>query len=181
MLKIIEDVYRNGTIEPAPEAASLRVATVPKRRVMRSGIITLLMLLLISCFLGLVAIALGIAQQVLLQANTSGSSNPAYSAEIRRQLSIAILSNPDPPLVLEQAKAILKTGLKAGSGYGQTWIRDLNTFIELALDVQAKPTRKVHTSKPFIGMSRRQETAVFSTKELVACPSARKCSWSSTT
>jgi hypothetical protein len=76
------------------------------------------MRLLLSCFLGLGAIALGVAQQALLQANTSGSSSPAYSAEIRRQLSIAILSNPDLPLVLEQAKAILQTGLNAGSGYG---------------------------------------------------------------
>jgi hypothetical protein len=135
MLKTIEGIFRSGTIKPAPEVASLRVVTIPKKHAMGSIILTL-MLLFISRLLGLGATSLGIAQQALLQADTSGSSNPTYSTEIRRQLSGAILSNPDLPLVLEQAKAILKTGLNAGSGYGEVWIRDLNTFIELALDVQ---------------------------------------------
>ena len=36
---------------------------------------------------------------------------------------------------LQQARALLRTGLTAGSGYGEVWIRDLNTFIELALQV----------------------------------------------
>ena len=37
--------------------------------------------------------------------------------------------------VLDQARALLGSGLTAGSGYGEVWIRDLNTFIELALQV----------------------------------------------
>lgn len=49
-------------------------------------------------------------------------------------LSTRILSNQDLPLVLAQAQEILKQGLNAGSGYAEVWIRDLNTFIELALD-----------------------------------------------
>lgn len=55
-----------------------------------------------------------------------------------KELSETILNNPDLTLVLEKAKSILKTGLTAGSGYGEVWIRDLNTFIELALEVRDK-------------------------------------------
>ncbi|MCF7974953.1 MAG: hypothetical protein K9N55_14125 [Phycisphaerae bacterium] len=54
------------------------------------------------------------------------------SAEV--SLARAILANRDLPQVLLQARDILKSGLNAGSGYGEVWIRDLNTFIELALD-----------------------------------------------
>lgn len=52
------------------------------------------------------------------------------------KLAREILANEDLPGVLERAKALLGTGLNAGSGYGEVWIRDLNTFIELALEVQ---------------------------------------------
>ena len=55
-----------------------------------------------------------------------------------RELSQEILTNGDLPAVLEQAREVLGTGLNAGSGYGEVWIRDLNTFIELALEVQNK-------------------------------------------
>ncbi|MDR2564271.1 MAG: hypothetical protein LBC98_10090, partial [Prevotellaceae bacterium] len=34
--------------------------------------------------------------------------------------------------VKQKAEEIIKTGLNAGSGYGEVWIRDLNTFIEPA-------------------------------------------------
>ena len=54
-----------------------------------------------------------------------------------RSLAVEILADPDLPLVLEKARALLKTGLTAGSGYGEVWIRDLNTFIELSLEVNA--------------------------------------------
>lgn len=37
--------------------------------------------------------------------------------------------------MLDKARALLKTGLTAGEGYGEVWIRDLNTFIELATEV----------------------------------------------
>jgi glycogen debranching enzyme len=55
-----------------------------------------------------------------------------------KELAANILSNPDLTLVQEKARSILKKGLNAGSGYGEVWIRDLNTFIELALEVQDK-------------------------------------------
>ncbi|MHC4245069.1 MAG: hypothetical protein ACYSU4_21885, partial [Planctomycetota bacterium] len=55
-----------------------------------------------------------------------------------KELAEKILNNPDLTLVLEKGKSILKKGLTAGSGYGEVWIRDLNTFIELALEIQDK-------------------------------------------
>lgn len=58
---------------------------------------------------------------------------PGNSSE---DLAREILGNPDLPFVLEKAKSILSKGLTAGSGYGEVWIRDLNTFIEIALEVQ---------------------------------------------
>ena len=53
-----------------------------------------------------------------------------------KALAEEILANQDLTAVLERGKALLATGLNAGSGYGEVWIRDLNTFIELALEVQ---------------------------------------------
>jgi hypothetical protein len=37
--------------------------------------------------------------------------------------------------VRQMALTLLKSGLNAGSGYNQVWIRDLNTFIEVSLEV----------------------------------------------
>ena len=59
----------------------------------------------------------------------------AEKSPAARSLATEILADPDLPLVLEKARALLKTGLTAGSGYGEVWIRDLNTFIELSLEV----------------------------------------------
>jgi len=53
-----------------------------------------------------------------------------------KELAEEIRGNKTFPAVLERARAVLRTGLNAGSGYGEVWIRDLNTFIELALEVQ---------------------------------------------
>jgi hypothetical protein len=53
----------------------------------------------------------------------------------RAALAKEILADGELPRVLDMAKALLRTGLTAGSGYGEVWIRDLNTFIELSLEV----------------------------------------------
>lgn len=65
-------------------------------------------------------------------------SVPSSRSEVsatEKQLAKKILADPDLPIVLERARALLKTGLSAGSGYGEVWIRDLNTFIELSVEV----------------------------------------------
>lgn len=59
----------------------------------------------------------------------------AVAADRRRELAGQILTDPSLRAVHEKAKTLLKTGLTAGSGYGEVWIRDLNTFIEVALEV----------------------------------------------
>ena len=42
----------------------------------------------------------------------------------------------------EKALEIVKTGFNAGDGYGEVWIRDYNTFIELSAEVYPKETLK---------------------------------------
>ncbi len=66
-------------------------------------------------------------------ASMSAGNLSRYSSE---DLAEKILDNPNFPFVLAKSKSILKKGLTAGSGYGEVWIRDLNTFIEIALEVQ---------------------------------------------
>lgn len=48
--------------------------------------------------------------------------------------------------ILQQVKAkaleVVKTGFNAGDGYGEVWIRDYNTFIELSAEVYPKETLK---------------------------------------
>lgn len=55
------------------------------------------------------------------------------SADVR--LAREILADRELPEVLARAKSLLRSGLSAGTGYREVWIRDLNTFIELALQV----------------------------------------------
>lgn len=54
-------------------------------------------------------------------------------------LASGILADADLPLVLGQARELLRGGLNAGTGYGHVWIRDLNTFVEMALEVNDPP------------------------------------------
>jgi hypothetical protein len=87
--------------------------------------------------------------RLLLLLPTLAFGVPTWAGEATRpgpapaQLSKAILADTNLTLVLDKARALLKTGLNAGSGYGEVWIRDLNTFIEVALEVNdAKPIRE---------------------------------------
>jgi glycogen debranching enzyme len=50
-------------------------------------------------------------------------------------LACRILADDELEAVLEMARTLLATGLTAGDEYGEVWIRDLNTFVELALEV----------------------------------------------
>lgn len=52
-----------------------------------------------------------------------------------RQLAGEILSNEYFPFVKKKAEEVVSKGFNAGDGYGEVWIRDYNTFIELACDV----------------------------------------------
>ena len=52
-----------------------------------------------------------------------------------KQLADRILNDPLMHQVDSMARVIVKTGFNAGDGYGEVWIRDYNTFIELAMEV----------------------------------------------
>ena len=53
----------------------------------------------------------------------------------RTALAKKILGNNNFPKVLAKGEKIIKSGFDAGDGYGQVWIRDFNTFIELSCEV----------------------------------------------
>lgn len=54
---------------------------------------------------------------------------------INEELKEKIKSNSYFPYVKEKAIEIVGTGFNAGDGYGEVWIRDYNTFIELSAEV----------------------------------------------
>jgi len=49
-----------------------------------------------------------------------------------KELVEKIKHNPYFPLVKVKALEVMKSGFNAGDGYREVWIRDYNTFIELA-------------------------------------------------
>jgi hypothetical protein len=64
-------------------------------------------------------------------------SKPAAAAEGAGQAALAqeILADQNLHEVHQMARQLLQTGLTAVSGYGEVWIPDLNTFIEVGLEV----------------------------------------------
>lgn len=65
----------------------------------------------------------------LCAAAPSGRPDPAGLAQ-------SILSDTRLDAVLERARTVMQSGFNAGDGYAEIWIRDLNTFIELACAVR---------------------------------------------
>lgn len=53
-----------------------------------------------------------------------------------------VKNNPYFNFVKTKALAVMKTGFNAGDGYREVWIRDYNTFIELAAQVNQKEVLK---------------------------------------
>jgi len=53
----------------------------------------------------------------------------------KRDLTKEIESNEYFAFTKEKALAVVETGFNAGEGYGEVWIRDYNTFIELSAEV----------------------------------------------
>lgn len=52
-----------------------------------------------------------------------------------KELSAKIMNNSEFNQVKTKALEVVKTGFNAGDGYGEVWIRDYNTFIELSAEV----------------------------------------------
>ncbi|MBI2422751.1 MAG: hypothetical protein HYV27_07965 [Candidatus Hydrogenedentes bacterium] len=65
---------------------------------------------------------------------------PLMNAHAQTPLAQSILEDKDLLAVMDRAKAIVATGFNAGDGYGEVWIRDLNTFMDLACAVHPKET-----------------------------------------
>ncbi len=57
----------------------------------------------------------------------------AFSQADNKELAREILANKDFEVVYEKGLEILGTGFNAGTVYAETWIRDMNTFIEHSL------------------------------------------------
>jgi hypothetical protein len=53
----------------------------------------------------------------------------------KSSLTEKINNNPEISFVKNKALEVVKTGFNAGDGYGEVWIRDYNTFIELSCEV----------------------------------------------
>ncbi len=62
-------------------------------------------------------------------------ASAAPCAETNRNLAAEIRADQTLVDVHRMAQDLLRRGLNAGSGYSEVWIRDLNTFIEVALEV----------------------------------------------
>lgn len=62
----------------------------------------------------------------------------AQQQTIDKKLSEKIKNDPNMSFVKSKALEVMKTGVNAGDGYREVWIRDYNTFIELAAQVTKK-------------------------------------------
>jgi hypothetical protein len=69
-------------------------------------------------------------------------STPVKKEAINKELAAKIAQNEYFPLVKTKALEVMKTGFNAGDGYREVWIRDYNTFIELAAQVFPKEELK---------------------------------------
>lgn len=63
------------------------------------------------------------------------SALPAQSAEVSNDLTEKIRQDRKLDQVYEMARELIKSGFNAGTSYGEVWIRDFNTFIEVSCDV----------------------------------------------
>ena len=68
----------------------------------------------------------------------------ANSKKVHTELKQQIQSNDYFKFTKAKALEVVKTGFNAGDGYGEVWIRDYNTFIELsAEDILKKNSKKI--------------------------------------
>jgi len=89
------------------------------------------------------ALTIGLLAVPARSAETGSAANPRHAELAREILADQTLSD-----VHRMARDLLKGGFNAGSGYGEVWIRDLNTFIEVALEVNP-PQRLREALLPF--------------------------------
>ncbi|NRF41425.1 hypothetical protein [Pedobacter foliorum] len=74
-----------------------------------------------------------------LNNNTNGQT--ALSADAAKRIEAI---KPAADSVKDMAETLIKKGFTAGDGYGEVWIRDLNTFLTVACKVNDKDLIKKH-------------------------------------
>lgn len=81
---------------------------------------------------------LALVLSLLLAACSGGDSSNSQQVEPSPEatLAAAIRNDTQLPLVRAKAKQLIGSGLSAGSVYPEVFIRDLNTFAELAIEAQ---------------------------------------------
>src|SRR5664279_388463 len=72
-------------------------------------------------------------QPVLFIATLCLLASCSQNNNSNRELAQAILSDSSLTMVDSMGRALLQKGFNAGSGYSQVWARDMNTFVETAL------------------------------------------------
>ena len=60
---------------------------------------------------------------------------PGKKSGVTPELALKIKENESIAFTKQKAVEVIKTGFNAGDGYREVWIRDYNTFIELAAEV----------------------------------------------
>ncbi|MBI1387759.1 MAG: hypothetical protein GC154_04870 [bacterium] len=62
---------------------------------------------------------------------------PVSFASAESDLARRILDDPSLDAVLKKGDALIASGFEAGEGYGEIWIRDFATFLDMAMRVQS--------------------------------------------
>lgn len=84
-------------------------------------------------------LALTCLSVVAINKNTNGQT--ALSASVAKRIEYI---KPSAESVKGMAESLIKKGFTAGDGYGEVWIRDLNTFLTVACKVNDKDLIKKH-------------------------------------
>lgn len=90
---------------------------------------------------GLLLLALTL---VLAACSGGGGSGAAAGSSDEAGLASAIRSDARLPLVRAKARELVSRELTAGTGYPAVFIRDLNTFVELAIEAQGPQNVRNH-------------------------------------
>lgn len=72
---------------------------------------------------------------LLIVVSCEGDNTEIRDDSATRELARTILADERLDDVLARSRDIIATGFNAGDGYGQVWIRDLATFIEVSCEV----------------------------------------------
>ncbi|WP_237235547.1 hypothetical protein [Sphingobacterium mizutaii] len=67
---------------------------------------------------------------------TACNNHTSNNNNLNSSIQDSVISDSNYTIVKDMAKDIVKSGFNAGDGYQEVWIRDYNTFIRLAYEVQ---------------------------------------------